>query len=346
MTSIMLPHGAAYTGATAELLEAARKDEGAVYLPSVFNPATATQKGVLRVAEDRVPAKRTTDKKPGYNVYYELHGKGPKHIVFLMGVNNSCFGWLGQVEEFGRDPEYSVLVLDNCGYGNSDAPFVRLKTTDFALDTRELLDHVGWTEKQSVHVVGVSMGGMIALELGALCTDRIASLTLLSTTPGEMHNLPPLAGLQMFSLSLAESIVGASPHRRVYRIIEVLFPPEWLEQKHVSDPRGRTNREVIREAFLWRYEFVRKPQLQGAMSQLMACLTHHVPREELVRMQDTIPDVKIIVGDWDQLVNTKHSAYMHEVMPKADYQVWKGGGHALHYQFQDRFNKMLRDMTS
>lgn len=53
-----------------------------------------------------------------------------------------------------------------------------------AQDVIEVLDHVGWTESRSVHVVGISMGGMISLELAKVIPERIASLTLISTTSG------------------------------------------------------------------------------------------------------------------------------------------------------------------
>lgn len=49
--------------------------------------------------------------------------------------------------------------------GESDKPLLRYTTSEMARDVIELLDHVGWTEDRSVHVVGISMGGMISQEL-------------------------------------------------------------------------------------------------------------------------------------------------------------------------------------
>lgn len=73
------------------------------------------------------------------------------------------------------------------------APFSSRRTSDMALDTLEVLDHLGWTEKRTVHVVGVSMGGMISLELASRVPQRIASLCLISTTAGTGTNLPPVS---------------------------------------------------------------------------------------------------------------------------------------------------------
>jgi pimeloyl-ACP methyl ester carboxylesterase len=63
------------------------------------------------------------------------------------------------------------MVLDNRGVGESDRPMRlqslrgRYTTAEMARDVVEVLDHVGWRGERSVHVVGLSMGGMIAQEL-------------------------------------------------------------------------------------------------------------------------------------------------------------------------------------
>ena len=97
----------------------------------------------------------------------EIHGprnangdKDPSaRLVFIMGLNNSCFGWHNQIRHFGPKAGFQSLVVDNRGVGLSDVPSGVYKTSEMACDLHELLDHVGWTEARSLHVVGVSMGG-------------------------------------------------------------------------------------------------------------------------------------------------------------------------------------------
>ena len=89
------------------------------------------------------------------------------------------FVWKPQVDRFGSDSEYSVLVFDNRGVGHSDTPwgpytyvFLHIfylyvyiapgRTSGMAEDTIALLDYIGWTDKRGIHVVGISLGGMIA----------------------------------------------------------------------------------------------------------------------------------------------------------------------------------------
>ena len=84
-----------------------------------------------------------------------------------MGLASMRTAWQRQTRDFGHTggDRYSALVLDNRGIGRSDAPLLRYTTSELARDVVEVLDHVGWTAARGVHVVGVSMGGMIAQEM-------------------------------------------------------------------------------------------------------------------------------------------------------------------------------------
>jgi pimeloyl-ACP methyl ester carboxylesterase len=66
------------------------------------------------------------------------------------------------------------VSYDNCGCGRSSSPLTfEYSTVQMAKDALELIDHLCWSQ---CHVVGISMGGMIALELAR---GRILSLTLI-----------------------------------------------------------------------------------------------------------------------------------------------------------------------
>jgi pimeloyl-ACP methyl ester carboxylesterase len=67
--------------------------------------------------------------------------------------------WSRQIKDFGHTEteKYTTLVFDNRGMGESGKPLLRYTTSEMAKDLVELLDHVGWTEDRSVHVVGISM---------------------------------------------------------------------------------------------------------------------------------------------------------------------------------------------
>lgn len=275
----VIPRGAAYAGAAADYgkthihsLSSASKDIPDKGL-TVFSPQTLTAGGLIRVAKDRIKpcevAEPTLDAatkgarspqkdQPGLQIWHEVHGSGPQKIVLIMGLNNSGFGWLGQVERFSRDPKYSVLVLDNRGYGNSETPTNitgAYKTSEMAKDVLEVCDHLGWTQQRQLHITGVSMGGMISLEVAKQAPQRVASLSLLSTTSGSSKGqkgltsgLPPLAAVRMIVRLLGGKSLGLdSDEYRVQRVIDTLFPKKWLDEKDPEDTQSRTRRETILE---------------------------------------------------------------------------------------------------
>jgi pimeloyl-ACP methyl ester carboxylesterase len=83
-----------------------------------------------------------------------------------------------QVEYFSSLPEFTVCIFDNRGSGLSSCPKPPYKTTMLAEDAVALLDHLEW---EDVHIVGLSMGGMIAQELAYKLGNRVVSLCLQST---------------------------------------------------------------------------------------------------------------------------------------------------------------------
>lgn len=86
---------------------------------------------------------------------------------WIMGLGTLKTAWQRQTKDFAhvRSEQYSSLLIENRGMGESDKPLMRYSTSEMARDILEVLDHIGWTGKRELHVVGISMGGMIAQEL-------------------------------------------------------------------------------------------------------------------------------------------------------------------------------------
>ncbi|KAJ7591631.1 alpha/beta-hydrolase [Mycena floridula] len=276
-------------------------------LPTIFDPISLFKKGFHRVSD--------------HALYYEVHGTGPQKIVLINGLNTSCFGWNFQVKEFGRNPLYQVLVFDNRGVGYSEYPSGRYTTSGMAEDAIALVDFLGWTEKRQLHIVGVSLGGMISQEVASRIPERIVSLTLTVTTPGGFpwNNLPPWAG----TAALLRLLMTLDPSRKIPIAMTMLYPPSWLPQKSDSDPEGRTNREVQTEIYVRRVTLTRKQRLVGHVSQLLAGLTHRVTAERLGTISNSVPKVLILTGDQDKLMDPKHSLELKEAMPEAEYIKWE-----------------------
>lgn len=84
-----------------------------------------------------------------------------------MGLGAFKWYWQRQTMDFGHDQasKYSCLVFDNRGMGESGKPVMRYSSSEMAKDTLEMLRHLGWSGERSVHIIGISLGGMIAQEI-------------------------------------------------------------------------------------------------------------------------------------------------------------------------------------
>lgn len=98
-----------------------------------------------------------------------------------------------QTEFFAKKSGYQCVAYDNRGCGRSSSPLTfNYSTNQMAKDALALIDHLKWSK---CHVVGISMGGMIALEFSLLASERILSLTLIATHAGGFAGRAPFVGV-------------------------------------------------------------------------------------------------------------------------------------------------------
>ncbi len=113
----------------------------------------------------------------GIDLYYEITGKGDP-LLFIHGLGSSTRDWEEQVSYFAR--HYQVVVFDVRGHGQSAKPAGPYSIELFASDTAKLLQNLGITR---THVVGISMGGMIAFQLAARQPQMLKSLIIVNSQP-------------------------------------------------------------------------------------------------------------------------------------------------------------------
>lgn len=107
--------------------------------------------------------------------YYRVDGEGPP-LLILSGWTQPLFSWFLQVREL-KD-RFQVVRIDNRGAGLSSAPTGPYTMEEMAADAARLLDHL---EVEKCHVVGVSMGGMIAQHFALDHPKRVDRMVLIST---------------------------------------------------------------------------------------------------------------------------------------------------------------------
>ena len=117
-------------------------------------------------------------------IAWERHGAGPP-LLLIHGLGYARWGWEPVVEPLARS--FDVILFDNRGIGESDAPAGPYTAAQMAGDALQVLDEAG---VERAHVVGTSLGGMVAQELALAHPERVDKLVLACTTPGGPSAFP------------------------------------------------------------------------------------------------------------------------------------------------------------
>jgi len=111
----------------------------------------------------------------GIERFYQETGSGDA-LLLINGLGGTCLGWEPLVPALAE--HFRVITSDNRGVGRSSAPPGPYTTQQMADDAAALLAHLGVTR---AHVVGSSMGGMIAQELALTYPTLVDRLVLFAT---------------------------------------------------------------------------------------------------------------------------------------------------------------------
>ena len=111
------------------------------------------------------------------DLYYEIAGEG-QPLLLVHGLGSSTRDWELQVAFFS--PDYRVIAFDVRGHGRSDKPPGPYSIPLFADDTAELIRSLGIAR---AHVMGISMGGMIAFQLAVDAPELVKSLVIVNSAP-------------------------------------------------------------------------------------------------------------------------------------------------------------------
>ncbi len=113
----------------------------------------------------------------GIDMHYEKIGEG-QPVLFIHGLGSSSCDWEMQVPDFSK--QYQVVTFDLRGHGQSQKPPGPYTMSLFAKDTAELIKSLGVAP---VHIVGISLGGMIAFQLAVDYPESVKSLVIVNTGP-------------------------------------------------------------------------------------------------------------------------------------------------------------------
>ncbi|MFC1936917.1 alpha/beta fold hydrolase [Chloroflexota bacterium] len=244
------------------------------------------------------------------SIYYESQGQGSP-LVMVHGLGSSTRGWDYQVPYFSKN--YEVITYDVRGHGQSGKPRGPYRIEQFAADLAGLLDVLG---RDSVHLVGISMGGWIAFQFALDYPQMLKSLVLVNTWAdmrpknfGEWREL--LLRLVIFRL-LSMRKIGENLAPRLF------IKPE---------------QEELRQVFIEQWA-------ENDKRAYMAAFQSSVGWSVADRLDQITCPALVISADGDYSTVESKQAYVDK-MPNAKLVVIEDSRHATPVERPDEFNQVL-----
>ena len=264
-------------------------------------------------------------------LHYDLHGaaEAPRgQVLLIMGLLTDGAAWAFQSEFLARQG-FQCVTYDNRGVARSGSPGLlqlpSYSTQRMARDAWELTHHLGWSR---FHVVGVSMGGMISMELALLVPERLRSLTLVVTHAGGFGGIAPFSGVAHMLVSL----FSRQENSRLQALMRMLYSKATLEDPKLS--------KTLEGYHLKRMATRIPPKLPAILGHTLAVYRHYVSYPRLLRIRYSPFPTLVMVGEVDQLVRISNSRMLSRVLG-ARLCVVPNGGHGMMAEYPDFINEQL-----
>lgn len=237
---------------------------------------------------------------------WEEHGSGDP-VLLIHGLGYARWGWGPLVAPLAE--HFRVITFDNRGIGGSSIPPGPYTAAEMATDVLAVLDAAG---VGSAHIVGTSLGGMIAQEIAIDHEARVARLVLICTTPGapEAHPIP--AGTLQ--------LIAEAPS----------LPPEVSLRKFVVNALGtEPDPDLVETIFALR--IANQPDLVGWGAQAMAGATYSGGERAAAINSPTL----LIAGTGDLVVDYRNSELLADMIPDSTLTLVPDAGHLVFWEHPD-----------
>ncbi|TXT66427.1 MAG: Alpha/beta hydrolase [Promethearchaeota archaeon] len=253
----------------------------------------------------------------GAELYYEIHGDG-EPIVMIMGLSANIDWWTPEfLEELER--RYKTILFDNRDAGRSDNVEKKYQIEDLAKDTIKLMDQL---DIDRAHILGISMGGMVAQEIALNYPERVKKLVLASTNLGNPKSILPSGKVLNMLMKDRE---GRSNEEIIDEFISLLFANDFIDE----------NPEFIKKTKKRMMKAPIKPD--AYQRQLNAILKFKTGR----RLKGLNIPTLVIHGKKDILLPPENGEIIADLIPNANLKLFEGAGHSLFSHIPKKTSKTI-----
>jgi 3-oxoadipate enol-lactonase len=255
--------------------------------------------------------------REGVRLAYEEIGAG-EPLLFIHGLAYDRRGW-GPLPRLLSD-DFRVVLIDNRGVGDSDAPEGPYSMEQLAADTVAVLDAAGI---DSANIFGVSLGGFIAQEIALTYPARVRKLVLCSTSPGGSNAFPmPERGVDAFTR---------------FPSLDREAGLRLMVENSLGDHAVRERPELVEEVYAYRLE--RAPSVEAWQAQFAASRGHDA-YDRLSAV--SVPTLVIHAGE-DTVIDARNGELLAERIPGARIERIPDRGHLVMWQEGELLAPIVRD---
>jgi 3-oxoadipate enol-lactonase len=255
----------------------------------------------------------------GFQIHYDVHGEGDP-LLCVHGLGCDRRAWAMQIGPFQE--RFQAVFFDNRDVGQSALATESYTTADMAEDVLALADHL---ELDRFHLLGVSLGGMVAQHVALAAPERVRTLTLAMTHGGVQRAgrvRGRLLGAYARHLPLEDSVDN---------LLYLCYTEAFFEDEEL-------------------YRFMRKallenpyPQPPEAFARQADAGAHHDLRGRLGEL--TLP-VHVIGAERDLMIPVWKSEELASLIPAAKLTIIKRQGHGVQWEAADQFNMVVTEFLT
>jgi 3-oxoadipate enol-lactonase len=250
-------------------------------------------------------------------IAWKRHGLGPP-LLLIHGLGYARWGWEPVLP--GLAERFDVLLFDNRGIGESDAPPGPYTVAEMAADAVQVLDEAG---VERAHVVGTSLGGMIAQELALSSPERVDRLVLAGTTPGGPRAYP----MPQVTVDLIAESATLEPAVALRRFVENALASGTVERRP----------EIVERILEHRLATAQEPAAWGAQAAAAVAF------DAYDRLGGLIAPTLVQSGTEDVVIDPRNSFLLGDLLPNAEAAHFPGCGHLFFWEKPAGF---VRSVTS
>lgn len=251
-----------------------------------------------------------------HTVYYDEFGTGHP-LILISALGRSRLSWWKQIDPFAK--KFRVINIDNRDAGDSAICTSPYTIADMATDVAGVIKnlHLGRT-----HIVGISLGGMIAQELAIRYPELVDRLVLVATTAGG----PTHVNAKPEVMALLMTKEGEDTEIRLRRVFPQIMG-EGYTARHPEDLD-----RIVKDSL------AKLMSLESYQRQLQAIIGY-LRQGTADRLGQIVAPTLVIHGDYDPLAPYANGEYLAAHIKGAQLSTYSGVGHMVMIESADRFNR-------